>query len=297
MNIENALLTLGFDNTNISEISNSELKQQYRMYALMYHPDKNTSPDASIRFVEIKEAYDLLQNYFEEEGEEDTAYHRILKEYLGIQIIDNKLNEVLDNILSVCEKQSILILEKIEVRKFQMMYSVLTKYKHIFFLSDEFYQRMEEIKERKTTKKQPIILNPSLNDLIQHMIYKLHRNDEIYLVPLWYHELIYEDKKTGEEFTIQCIPNLKNHEDWIDDRNNIHYHATYTIQYIFEKSMQNEQIEVKIGDYKTVFFKPWELNIMQTQTVRWKKEGISVPDSEINDISKKADIYLHILLI
>ena len=36
------------------------LKKQYRLKALLYHPDKNNSPDASAKFQEINESYQYL---------------------------------------------------------------------------------------------------------------------------------------------------------------------------------------------------------------------------------------------
>ncbi|KAH8029669.1 hypothetical protein HPB51_002226 [Rhipicephalus microplus] len=40
--------------------SEDSVKKAYRHLALMYHPDKNKSPDAEIKFREIKEAYEAL---------------------------------------------------------------------------------------------------------------------------------------------------------------------------------------------------------------------------------------------
>jgi hypothetical protein len=321
MEIENALDILGFKDYKLTEISETDLKQHYRMFALMYHPDKNSSEDASSKFLEIKEAYDLLQknmNYIHPNDEENN-YHRILKEYLGIQIVDNKVNEILDNILSVCEKQAIIMLEKMEdEKKFNLMYSILKKYRHVFFLSDSFYQCIEEIKERKYKNEECEIIEfyPNINDLFQHMVYKLHKNGEIYLVPLWHQELIYEDIITKKDFIVRCIPpNLEITElekdiirkkYWIDTNNHLHCDIFYHISYIFEKSLYKEPIHVNFGDYKTVSFNPWELNIVKTQSIRWKKEGISVSinnkvanTSTMNifyDISNKSDILLNIHL-
>jgi hypothetical protein len=323
MRIKDALQILELDEYDISNISEMELKQQYRKFALMYHPDKNSSNDASFRFLEIKEAYNLLQTHLRDSVTEDTLndddiidesnYHKILKEYLGIQIVDDKIHDILDNIFFVCEKQALIILEKIEGKKFYMMYSILKKYKHVFFLSDDFYQQIEEIYERKN-KKEVIELHPTLNDLLNNMVYILNKNNEKYLVPLWHHELIYQDKNTDEEFIVRCIPDLivenENENDvkdfsiqnnniqkyWIDDGNHLNGLIYYPISYILEKSTKKEKIEVIFGNNKSLCFNPWELNIIPSQTIRWKKEGICIPTSEIHDVSKKSDILLHIQL-
>ena len=45
------------------EASVNEVKRSYRRLAREYHPDKNPSPDAPLKFQAIKEAYDVLTDY------------------------------------------------------------------------------------------------------------------------------------------------------------------------------------------------------------------------------------------
>ena len=40
----------------------SSVKKAFRRLALRYHPDKNKAPDASTKFIEITEAYEVLNN-------------------------------------------------------------------------------------------------------------------------------------------------------------------------------------------------------------------------------------------
>ena len=47
-----------------SEASLKDVKHAYRKLARRYHPDLNSNPDASEKFIEITEAYDYLLKYF-----------------------------------------------------------------------------------------------------------------------------------------------------------------------------------------------------------------------------------------
>jgi len=59
--MNNALDILGFRDKPIDEIKWKDIKQKYHIYALMYHPDKNNSLDASNKFLQVKEAYEYLE--------------------------------------------------------------------------------------------------------------------------------------------------------------------------------------------------------------------------------------------
>lgn len=60
------VIVAGKDYYKILEVSKSataaELKKAYRKLSLKYHPDKNSSPDASDKFAEISVAYDVLSD-------------------------------------------------------------------------------------------------------------------------------------------------------------------------------------------------------------------------------------------
>lgn len=306
-----------------------ELKKQYRMNALKYHPDKNLEdPDtASMKFQEIKAAYDYLvpycisdsdldleQDY--EMGENESKYATILKYFMGSlqTVYHDKVNEVLHEIvekmLSVCEKQSLQILEKIDGIKFQTIYSILMKYRHIFLLTPEFYAEMEILREKKEGKTEVVEFFPKIDDLFQHMVYKWKRKNEIYYIPLWHQELVYEDREDRTEFMVKCIPdmgslisqydtNIKIIESWIDEENDIHVRIQISIMVLFEMSKKKESVPIWFSREKKVSFLPEQIYILGEgeQILRWRKEGISRISSNIYDISQKSDLVVHILLL
>ena len=44
------------------DASEDDIKRSYRRMAMVYHPDKNNSPDAGERFKEVAEAYEVLRD-------------------------------------------------------------------------------------------------------------------------------------------------------------------------------------------------------------------------------------------
>lgn len=63
MNYNIACENLGIDKQ--TKITKEYLKKMYKMNALKYHPDKNKSPNASIKFQEIHTSYEFLMKSLE----------------------------------------------------------------------------------------------------------------------------------------------------------------------------------------------------------------------------------------
>ena len=348
MEIKEAREILGITDTVFTWI---ELKQQYRMNVLRYHPDKNREIDASARFQEIKDAYDFLLPYAireKPEGELDlesedmdmqekntsysssSSYSVILKYFMGsLQTTYSEkrhglMKEMVEKMLSVCEKQAIQILEKIEGVKFQTVYTILTKYRHVFLLSPEFYVEMEKLREKKmgVGSIEIIEMSPKIEDVFAHMVYKLVRNEKTYYVPLWHQEMIFEELEScvgeGEseserkEFMVRCTPDfssLRNRkwdlpivalrETWIDDENHVHIQMVFSIQALWECAQRKKEVVVFFSETKGVCFLPENIYILAEgeQVLRWRKQGIPRISNNICDVSQISDLVLHVLLI
>jgi len=304
------------------------------MYALMYHPDKNREEGAVAHFQEIQSAYEVLLPYTTSESsldqdqdqdqdlmQENNTYDVILKYFMGSlqTTYSDSMKEMVEKMLSVCEKQAIQILEKIEGVRFQTVYTILTKYRHVFLLSPEFYVEMEKMREdkRRLGSIEIITLTPRIEDVFANMVYKLVRNEETYFVPLWHQEMVFEEsalaeESTRKEFMVRCIPDfsclwekkwdlpiIELRETWIDDENNVHLQMVFSIHALWECAQGKKEIVVFFSETKWVCFLPENIFILAEgeQVLRWRKEGISRISNNICDVSRKSDLVLHVLLM
>jgi len=291
----------------------SFLKRKYHLLALQRHPDKK--PDSE-GFHELKDAYDFLQEY----KSEDRAW--------------------LAKLFGECEKQISLFLEEISCAKFCMVYNLLTRYKHLFQLSDAFYENMEKKKiywfaqgdlkkrrlydslrneyvisdpEKKASYRTTVvpewdleyeveevleddleemndtmILRPALDDIWDHNVYRYNLHHETYLIPLWHKEVMYEN------LTVTIIPQIPLMY-WIDEYNNLHQKAEYTVGELWSFAEEEKCMEIYFGKKRFLFY-PHQLTFQKYQTWTWEKQGISRIQENIYDISRLADVILHICL-
>ena len=108
MNYDNAVSLLELEKDIINE---ENIKKKYKFMALKYHPDKNKSEDANIKFNEIKEAYDYLmsyegyadshEEYFEEEKTEEN-YNSMLYQFINMIISEKTQNNVINGLIKKC---------------------------------------------------------------------------------------------------------------------------------------------------------------------------------------------------
>lgn len=165
MNFYHACEILEIENNQIHEICSSQklLKRQYTKLALKYHPDK-TRNDTTAHFQSIHEAYHYLKKLslqgikeeFYSHFSDDTtppppppSYMALFQCFMGTlddPVAAKYLDDVLIKVLNVCEMQAAQMIEKVEEPKFFVVYNILNKYKHVFHLSRDFYDRMEKKK-------------------------------------------------------------------------------------------------------------------------------------------------------
>ena len=60
------------------------IKAAYRKKAALFHPDKNSSPDAASRFREIQEAYEVLSDVQRRKAYDDYRQRSLIEDPLSV---------------------------------------------------------------------------------------------------------------------------------------------------------------------------------------------------------------------
>jgi hypothetical protein len=137
-----------------------------------------------------------------------------------------------------------------------------------------------------------IVLNPSIDDLMNHNIYKLYYQEKVYYVPLWHHELYYEDEN-GKEIIVKCIPELPENVE-VDEYNNLFVNVKVPFQ---SKMLEEKCMNVSLG--KSNYNISLEsLKIKKIQSYALKKCGISkIQESDMYNVNKLGDIIIIITFV
>jgi len=294
--------------------SHDDIKKQYRAMALQYHPDKNVAIGATEKFQEIREAYEYLSKHSvpslregersededgEKEGEEgsDTAspmdYNRLLtaflKNIMSSEHSNRLLMTILQKITSKCEDSAIDILQKMDKKSLLTIYELLKRYAKVLHLGDVFMEQVSDLVLERCENDECIILNPSLDDLFENNIYKLTVDGHTYIVPLWHHEMVYDN--SGNDVYVRCEPELPENVA-LGPNNNLFTSITIDLKQIWHDRVH----AVRIG--KQEFQIPADkLRLAPQQRVLLSNCGISrINTWDVFDISNKGDIIIDIKL-
>ena len=298
MNKATAYQCLDLD-INDPDIDVDMIKRQYRLKALIYHPDKNKSPNAVSKFQEIHDAYEYLlmaEEYANNDsyGENDDDSYRNLFMMFLKKILENDTGQsvfynIIQRITTMCESKAFELLERLDKPTLIKTCIILTKYKDAFHITDNIIEKITNLIQTRNDNDECIILNPTLKDLYNNNLYKLSVNGETYIIPLWHHELVYDN--LGHDLYVNCLPDLPSHIT-IDENNNIHIDVKYNIHDIWE----HEYIKVQC-DAMCYPIQVNTLKLTHKQTVIFAKQGLSkINAKNIYDVSNKSDVYMTVYL-
>ena len=320
----NILNIKNYDTTNIYNISLNELKKQYHIQCLIYHPDKNINNNDNnynILFSNIQEAYNTIKNLilcknnnsFDEDINEDNNNYNslilnfinlIIKYYSSSNFYDyiKEINDLKQDAKDTMEKLIVNLLDNFSVNILEDLYIYLLKYNNKFNniendsdlsnnnITNIIISTIKKILQEKLSKFNIYILTPNINNLLNNDIYKLDISNEIICIPLWHNELNFENN------IIKIEPILDDNTK-IDENNNIHYKYYNEFTNLIECIKNNLNIlTIKINNFN------YELNINKLrfdkyQTYILKNKGIpKINVNNIMDNTIKSDIIFHIYL-
>lgn len=322
MNIQKALdeLEISLDTIELTKLDQEYIKKKYRKLALKWHPDKNDDEYAKEKFQKISEAYDYLSNELsilnglEEnlntsepfvssfDSKESKIYVDILSGFIS-SLVKGSYNEILLNIIKEIslgyEAITLTYLRKkfeiLDKQKAIELYQLLYRYKDILYISSETLELVSSIIKEKYKNDRVFILKPNLKDIIEHNIYKLYVDEQLYLVPLWHNEL-YFDAPDGSEIIVLCQPKLPTNIS-IDENNNIYYENSIKIRGELESLIKNNKlVSIDIGG-KWFSIPLDKLYLKEEQLYKFKGQGIShISEKDIYNVSSRADIIVKIIL-
>jgi len=275
------------------------LKKRYHKLALKNHPDKNGNTyESNDKFKKINEAFEYLKTEIKFVSEDDNEksdplYADFLQLFLS-GIMNGSFTDVATKIIKeivTSYKTTISkgIFEGLDRDTSLKVYSFLSKYHSTFNLSQEILNEVKDMVTQKFNELSVYNLNPNINDLLENNVYKLYVDDRLYIVPLWHHELYFEDEKN--ELLVLCQPILPDNIT-IDEDNNLHIEIKKSLN---EMSLDNN-ITFNLGG--KVFEIPIEkLFFRKKQTYRLKNNGVSRVKDDIYDINEKSDIIIKIQIV
>jgi len=295
MNFNNACSNLQL-NSPFSEV---DLKKAYRIMALKYHPDKHM-PDTNNfytnKFKEIQESYEYLNAYLQntnENSNKDLDYNSIFTDFLSSFFTNSSsdVNNIIKIIISDCQNLSVKLFETLDKDKAIQIFEFINTYQHILYISKETVDKIKEIINKKIENDNMIIINPSLEDLLNDNIYVLTFEEEKYFIPLWHDEIYYKNKKNNNDIVVKCIPELPDNIS-LDNNNNLIINVTFSISEILNK----EYITYNIGNI-SYDINVTKLHVKSIQQYLIKGKGISlIQSNEIYDNTKKGNVIFQIHL-
>jgi len=263
----------------------AEVKKAYYKAALKHHPDHNIGDvESNARFQKINEAYTFLSTYVQvnehEHGEQEQGDHDDIITKFIKTLIDFNIKEISLNAFEGLNKNnSLKIFEYIE------------KYSGMLGLENEFVESIRTLTREKMKNDVVIIINPTIENIMNNEIYKLEYNNENYYVPLWHDEVSYDISDT-EYLIVKCRPELPEHI-FIDHNNDVH--VKIVIESI-DQLWHEPSIKVTVGG-KVFEIPVCELKIKKSQTYTFFNKGISLINlNDIYNTTRSSNIIVYITI-
>ena len=272
------------------------LKQKYHKAALLHHPDRNSNENSSAVFQEIGSAYTFLSMWLDAEHTTPPIfdYGTILDNFIHVlgekkHIGKSEIHSILDDLIHGCRKLSLKAFQETDKETAVKLFGYIVRYSELLGLDEATIRLMREIVREKMSDDELVILNPSIDNLLNDDVYCLTHNNEIYYVPLWHDEISFD--LSGSMLVVKCIPDIGDHIH-MNEQNVLQVNVSTQCSKVFEDG----GINVKLGS-KKYFIPGHEILIQSFQTYTMRSAGIAqINTSDIYNANNKSDIVFNITL-
>lgn len=283
---------------NQEKLTEELIKKKYRNKALKCHPDKNKSKGSNEEFLELKNAYDYLNTKIGVDTKMN-SYSELLYDFLkdcipinnsSINANANLLNLIIEKISNKYEEKMMNILENIDKGVLLEIYKLIATNDAIFgHIDKRIIEGLKSIIKDRSKNDEIIILNPTIEDLIELNVYKYKINEKQLIIPLWHHKLMYDI--SNSDIQVECNPVLDD-KHFIDEYNNLHIKLELNLLSIWNTTVYEFNIGKKVFEINID-----KLTIQHYQKVALKSCGIPrINKRQIYDVSVLGDIILHVYI-
>jgi hypothetical protein len=278
---------------DIEDITHENIRKCYHKKALNSHPDKCNNGGTNEKFIELTNAKIMLTDFLSatkykntrtDNYEEDNIW-KWVGEVLNTKE-NNKINEAFRKIVG---DVTVKLFDRVGNDMMIEMYEIFVKYKDFLCIEET---TLNELRNKISLTTKVIILNPSIDDLLNDNVFRYNYKEEIINIPLWHSELYYDID--GGDLIARCIPIL-GEDIWISSNNDIHKCIDIKISQKDDGEIEwDNSVEVKIGNKLfNIFYK--DLKLIKNQTIRFKKEGVArINTSDMYSVEERSDIVIHV---
>jgi curved DNA-binding protein CbpA len=288
---------------NLSEddcLNKDKIRKAYLKASLKYHPDKYD--DDGEKFKKINEAYVYLCDGNKlYSGDTKNNFDSILHELITKFSQKTEWNDVfikttLKGIFMKCDDYILNIFENLEKKTAIEVFDFLSSIEFLTQIENSYIEKIKKIIHKKMKYDNIIILNPTLNDLMNDQVYKLVIDKNVFYIPLWNNELYFDliDSSFNKiDLIVKMKPDISNNII-IDYDNNIIIKIKKNIIDVFK----NDKIVLDIGGKEFIIYNNEIKCCSKKQIFHFKQRGIlKINSKNMFDASKRADINIELVLI
>ena len=301
---------------DIADVTESNIKRAFRKIAVNVHPDKGGG-DAG-KFVELTEARDTLSEFLiakafagsrgtdgtdgtdGTEGTDGTDGTNSggsvddkncgsdIWEWVASAMRTKDSTEINNAFRKMVGDVAMKLFDTVGTENMLRNYELFVKYREFLCLDDD---TLDAIKARISQSTHAVILNPTVDDLLNDNVFRLNYMDDLFNIPLWHSELYY-DLSEGE-LVVRCVPILGD-DVWISGTGDIHKCVDVWLNPGSPDFDWTGSESVAVG-CRTFTVLYGDLKVVPTQSVVFRGMGpAKINTQDMYDVCERLDVVIHV---